>query len=91
MSVAPGISEDIMQGILSPGASITTVKAVVDMIARWRRRRQITYFSNGRKEASGVENQHELLTFAFGASLTARQVDRFNSIANYLQRLSATD
>jgi hypothetical protein len=88
MSISPGIAEDVMQGIPSPQTSIATAKAVVDMIIRWRRRRRITYFNNGRKEASGVENQHELLKFAFGASLTSRQIDRFNTLANYLQRLS---
>jgi hypothetical protein len=88
VSIAPGLVDDVMQGFPSPRTSVAAGKALADMIVRWRRRRRIAYFNNGRKEAEEAENQLELLKFAFGSSLTPRQIDRFTALTNYLQRLS---
>jgi len=90
LSFTPGIATDILGGTTGTSTATTAIEKAINIFRRWRRRRSINYFINGKKEASMVPKQNELLKEAFGNSLSPRQVDRFMSLADRLQKLYGT-
>jgi hypothetical protein len=64
------------------------LKLAVDYFKASVAKKKIWYFLWGRNEAANIENQHEMLKYAFGASLDETQINRFLQLTNSLYMLS---
>lgn len=91
VSTSAGVASDLL-GTLSTGTpGISTVenslKIAIDLINKWRSRARISYFNPGKNESKQVNNQNELLNFAFKNSLTPTEIDKFSRLSDSLQEL----
>lgn len=88
VNVGPGIVTDTLSGSLGPGTAVPLAMEAIGIIDNWLKRRRISYFVTGKKEAETISNQGELLKKAFGSSLTPRQANRFLALTKTLEKLA---
>lgn len=88
LAAAPGSAQNLLPGG-SVGAAVTGLAATAfEIVQRWHRSRRISFFQTGRREASALRGQDDLLKHAFRNSLTPRQSNRFSALTDSLEALA---